>query len=356
MSPWQRIALDDPLDPGASTPEIIHVTGSAYERGLIHGQQASAKITENLRILDNVIAQHPEVPREQFDQLVETNRDFASTADPELTSAVRGLAKGSGLPESALWGLNLPAHFLLGRLALDCSQLLLTDERSETPLLAKTRDFHRSGAFKQSVLFSQFEDGTRSIACHTSGSLTWPGSGLTSAGVAYSTSGVWSERVTADPVLARSRWLLFNGEIVARQATTAHQFAQLSAAQPRAVGINLVTADATEGYAVELTSEEHSISRAEDGRLIRTNHYTTQSGEFGRLRATAEEYENTYRRERHLLRTTEESPVPWDLASVERLLDSAPICREAEPGSDNITEAASVADIGAGVLSVKVSR
>lgn len=355
MSVWHRITLNDALDPTASSAEIVHARGHAFDRGVIHGRHAAAKIRTNISILHRIIAQHPGVSRPDFDTLVTVNKRFATEQDPELADGVRGIARGSGLDEKDIWGLNLPAHFLLGRLSLECSQLFLGSDRATGPLLSKTRDFSATGAFKQTVLFSEYGDGSRSIAGHTSGSLTWPGSGITSAGLAYSTSGVWSERVAADPGHAESRWLLFNGEIISRGARSAREFARAAGEQPRAVGINLVVADLDEAYAVELTAEDARITPARHGRVIRTNHYETTDGEFGRIGPRPGEYENTYRREEFLRHSTDAHPEPWDLGRVRDLLESAPICREAEPGSESVSEYTSIADIASGAFVIKIN-
>ncbi|WP_261167267.1 C45 family peptidase [Microbacterium sp. Marseille-Q6965] len=353
MTAWQSIRLDDPVDPDASDADIVYAAGDARTRGRIHGTVAAKKIAANVALIDRIIADHPGFTRADFDELVARNRPFATAQDPDLAEIVAGIADGAGQPEDRIWGLNLPAHFLLGRIPQECSQLYLGPGRAEGSFLTKTRDFRDDRSFAQVAVVTDHGDGLRTIAGHTAGSVTWPGSGLTSHGVAYSTSGVWSDRVRADPARADSAWLLFNGDLIARTARSAREFAALADAQSRIVGINLVTADADAAYGVELTATASSIRAAEGGRLIRTNHYVTTEDEFGAIGPREAEYENTFRRERFLADETADEGAARELADVIRIMEAAPICREAEPGSGSVSEYTSVADITRGTFAIR---
>ncbi|WOF23439.1 C45 family autoproteolytic acyltransferase/hydrolase [Microbacterium betulae] len=355
MSSWKTLSVHDPIDAAASSADVVYATGDAVAQGEAHGRHAAEKIRANVALIDRIVADHPGIGRDEFDELVARNHAFATTQDPDLAPIVAGIAAGSGLPEKALWGLNLPAHFLLGRIAQECSQLYLGAPRATGAFLAKTRDFPADRAFAQVVVVSEHADGTRTIAGHTAGSVTWPGSGLTSHGVAYSTSGVWSDRVMADAARADAGWLLFNGDVIARTARSAREFAELAAAQSRLVGINLVAADPEEAFGVELTATEASIVPAADGRLIRTNHYATQTGEFGAIGPRESEYENTFRRERFLSGATDGASARRGLDDVLRIMESAPICREAEPASGSVSEYTSVADIASGAFAIRLA-
>jgi isopenicillin-N N-acyltransferase-like protein len=352
MGNWTTLSLEDPITPSASTDEVIYAVGRARERGLQHGRHAADKIRANLKLLDAIVADHPGISWEAIDSLIERNRPYAVVEDDELADMVAGIAEGAAIEPRLIWRLNLPAHFLLGRIPLDCSQLFIGPELTAGSFLAKTRDFKADRSFKQVAVVTGHADGSRTIAGHTAGSVTWPGSGLTSHGVAYSTSGVWSERVIVDAGRTDSGWLLFNGDLIARQARTARHFADLAAAQSRVVGINLVVADAHEAYGVELTANSASILPAAEGRLVRTNHYVTTDGEFGDIGPRTDEYASTYRRERFLEDATGKSEPVHGLHAVIDIMESAPICREAEAGSDAVSEYISVADITRGVFAI----
>jgi hypothetical protein len=352
MGNWTTLSLEGPITPAASTDEVVYAVGTPHERGILHGRHAADKIRANLKLLDAIVSDHPGISWEAIDALVERNRPYAISDDDELAGLVAGIAEGAAIEPRLIWRLNLPAHFLLGRIPLDCSQFFLGPEVAAGSFLAKTRDFKADRSFKQVAVVTGHADGTRTIAGHTAGSVTWPGSGLTSHGVAYSTSGVWSERVTVDAGRTDSGWLLFNGDVIARRARSAREFADLAAAQSRVVGINIVVADAREAYGVELTANSASILPAAKGRIVRTNHYVTTDGEFGDVGPRTDEYANTYRRERFLEDATGQSDTVPGLQGVIDIMESAPICREAEAGSDAVSEYTSVADITRGVFAI----
>ena len=352
MHDWTTVHVDDQVEPAASTADVIRVAGSPRTRGELHGYHAADKIRRNIDLLDALVADHPEADWSRLDALVESSLEFAAGQDPHLVDTIAGIADGADLDPRLVRRLNLPVHFLLGRIPLDCSQLYLGPGRAHGAYLTKTRDFPADRSFAQVLLHSEEEDGFRTVAGHSAGSVTWPGSGITSHGVAYSTSGVWSDRVVADPARIGHGWLLFNGEIVARHAQDAAHFARRAAAQSRLVGINLLVADISGALSVELTADDAAVREATDGSLVLTNHYPTTDGTFGELGPRADEYDNTFRRARFL----EESAAATtnaDLAAVARIMSSAPVCREAEPESVSVSEYTSIADVPGRALSIR---
>jgi predicted choloylglycine hydrolase len=298
MAGWIDASIAEPARTPAGGPDLIDVSGSPFEQGFRHGQLAASTIAGNIAVVDEKVARFTERQREVYRDILTRNETVFAERLPHLFEEVRGIAEGSGLQLPKLLELNLPAYFVVGAMQ-ECSQIVIGGERTAdgSTLLAKTRDLP-VGDVRNIVLRRAYPDGTRLVEGTVAGSVTWPGSGLNSHGVAMATSGVWSRRVAPDWSRAGHGWFLVNSHELLRQATSAKEFLALAERQPRFTGINLTVADPGAAYAVELTATTTHARSIADGHLAVANHY--QSPELAALTPTESEYPGSF----HRVRTT----------------------------------------------------
>jgi isopenicillin-N N-acyltransferase-like protein len=291
--------------------------------------------------------------RYDLEGILSANEAFAGREAPELLEEIEGIAESAGIAYRDLLILNLPLYIVGSHLPLDCSQILLQPPATAggNTYLAKTRDFVR-GNFAHVVTHRTYADGRELIEVNAAGSVTWPGSGLNSDGVAMSTSGVWSRRTPIDIDSAGKGWLLINVHLLLRESRSLAEFEDRLAAQPRLTGLNIVAADRSRGAALEATRDRVYRHEPEDGVLVRTNHYVAADAEW--LSPTREEYPHTYCRYEVARARLAAARGSWDLASLTRLVGSheedptGSLCRHLDRGSRADTVYASVASLADG--------
>lgn len=292
---WIDADISDVVLSPVDGPDLIDVSGEPYEQGLRHGRLAAATIAANLDVIDAKIRAFSDRQREIHQDILVRNTALFAAKLPDQHEEVQGIADGAGQPLERVLALNLPAFFVVGAMPLECSQIVIGPQRTSggETLVAKTRDLN-VGDVRNIVLRRQYPDGVRLVEGTVAGSITWPGSGLNSHGVAMSTSGVWSKRIKPGWNRADTGWFLVNSHDLLRRARTAKEFTELAEQQSRFTGINLAVADASESYAIELTASEALTRPGDDGYLVVTNHY--QAPEFSGLTPTPDEYTSTFHR------------------------------------------------------------
>jgi isopenicillin-N N-acyltransferase-like protein len=327
------------------------LTGSPRDQGFEHGRQARADIAANLDTVRRNLERYAAQGRGfDVDGLLARNQTFIERTSPEILDEISGIADGAGVPFADVLLLNVPI-FLAGQfLPQDCSQILLLPSVTEDgrTFHAKTRDFSHEGAFRQVVLHRHLPAGEDVIEVHTAGTITWPGSGINRAGVTISTSGVWSRRQTIDLERAGDAWFLINPHLLLRQSRSLNDVWEQLQAQPRLTGLNIVVSDGEHGAAFEATAENAYRHDAEDGVVVRTNHYLTP--EIRRLAPTPDEHPSSYHRY-EVATARARSVREWNFAQLAQLLgdhDGYPqrsICRHSEQGVGADTVYASIATL-----------
>ncbi len=334
-------------------PDVIEVSGSAYEQGRIHGQRARQAITANIKEIRRWMNEVSSRGRRwDHEGILSRNERFISRVSPEVLEEVRGIADGAGLSYRETLELNAPLFVAAAFLPLDCSQLLLRPPatRDGGTYLAKTRDLR---GWLDHVVLHRREAGGRELAeVHVAGSVTWPGSGVSSDGVAFSTSGCWSPRTIVDLDRADASWLLTNGHLLLRDSRMLDEFVAHLDAQPRMCPLNVVAADCRGGAAVEVTADRVYRSDAEGGVLIRTNHFLTP--EIRAQAPTPDENPSSYHRYAVATRKLRAGGEAWDLGAMITLLgdhEGYPqnsICRHSQNGEGSDTAYASITVLPAG--------
>jgi isopenicillin-N N-acyltransferase like protein len=337
----------------------IRLWGSPYRSGAIHGESAAAAIAQNLDFMDAAIAKVlKRIP--DYAARVEANVAFVRAAAPEVLEEIRGIADGARLPYRLVVMLNFPLFQVASFLGQECSQVLLLPGRSGSHvLLGKTRDASNA-PWRQIVLWHHYENGRTSLGVHAAGTITWPGSGINSNGVAISSSGVW-QRSGATPPMDPSRgWLLFNTQLLLRDCTSVDEVGYQLSTQPRLGSGVVVAVDSRTGAAFEATPTNVYRREPSDGMLIATNHFQTPA--LMPRSPTRSEYASTFARADRIEQVLRQLGRAWTRGDLLELLtdhvgfpqDS--ICRHAEHAGQSRTLYASVAQLPTGSFDVLLGQ
>ncbi|GAA2253782.1 peptidase C45 [Streptomyces ruber] len=260
----------------AEHPAFLDVSGTAAEQGVAHGRAARDLIAANIAAVRRDVTElcTGQPSRDRYEECLDANAGFVRAHDPEQYAELEGIAEGAGLPLRDVLALNLPAHMVLRWVPQECSQLIVGGDRADRgrTLLAKTRDM--AGHFAEHVVLRrQYPDGRRLVEVTVAGSVLWPGSGLNDAGLAMSTSGVWSVRTGVDWRASATGWILVNSHDLLRRSATADDFAAALRDQPRLSGLNIALADrAGRQLALEATAGDVVVRDSADHHVL-TNHY-----------------------------------------------------------------------------------
>jgi hypothetical protein len=259
-----------------SSPEsLIPLTGNARDQGLEHGRRARDAIHKNVEIAR--LALHRRFNSDsshESERLLRANEAYVERHAPELLEEIAGIAEGAGADYRDVLGLNLPVFLVWNFIPLDCSQIFVAPPATadSRTYLAKTRDVG-FGRLEHVVLHRAYRDGRETVEVSAAGSVTWPGSGLTSGGLAFSTSGVWSRRMAFSAGAVGSSWLLTNTSLLLRDSTSAADFVTRLRSQSRWSSMNLLVADDGSALAVEAMPDRVATAEPDRGVLVRTNHF-----------------------------------------------------------------------------------
>lgn len=346
----------------AAHPAFLDLSGTAAEQGFAHGRAARDLIVANIAAVGRDIAElcTDAASVARYEECLAANAEFVRTRDPEQYAELEGIAEGAGVPLRDVLALNLPAHMVLRWVPQECSQVIAGGEHSADgrTLLAKTRDM--SGHFVEHVVLRrQYPDGRRMVEVTVAGSVLWPGSGLNDAGVAMSTSGVWSVRTAVDWRASATGWILINSHDLLRHSSSAADFTDRLRDQPRLSGLNMALADRDgRRLALEVTARDITVRDAADHHVL-TNHYVCDA--TAPLAPQPEESPSSYHRssvaERALSAAGDMTPA--ELAGLLADHDGYPqnsLCRHPVDGKGAETTYASIAVLPEGAFYVTLGN
>ncbi|NLG86921.1 MAG: hypothetical protein GX489_06865 [Firmicutes bacterium] len=321
---------------------VIELTGTPYEQGVVHGRAAKDLIRCNLEVVRQRIGDRLE---SNVMKLLKENEAFVSQYQPELWQELQGLAEGSELPLEEIALINLPLYFVLGWLQQECSQFtkVLTDQNGNTHTVAvKTRDMGE-GPYEHVVLLRQYPNGLEMAEVGLAGIVTFPGSVLTSRGIAVTTSGVWCPRTPFDPAEVNKGEILPNSHLLAENISTIEDAPKYQEATPRLTGLNYVLASAGKAAGFEVTRDKATLFEPSD-TAVRTNHFL--SPEYSYLSPTVAEGPSSYSRFRRiteLLATAESVHDIWSIARDHEGYPQNCVCRHKDDtGKGSVTIYASL--------------
>lgn len=255
---------------------VINVSGTHFEMGVQHGQQAVSLRAHILTAMEARFAQlAADGADESFEALVTKTAQLLHTVDPATIDLMRGLAAGLDIPFELLLRYNLIA-FLRDALTTrpapseGCTTWAAAGAatRSGQPILAKNRDYNLEHLPLQVVARAEPAAGYRYTYVTSAGS---PGvfvAGLNEAGLALVDTHVSTPDVGPGlPTYALSMHILEEHHSV-RSALAYLQHT------PRLGRNNLLLADAGGDVALfELGHRHSAIVEADNGLLVNANHF-----------------------------------------------------------------------------------
>lgn len=272
----------------------INIKGSAYDQGKTQGELAKDLIKKNVETINEGIKRLKIQPKEYKD-LLKNNLTFYEKYEPEIVEELKGISDGSGIPLEEIHLINVPLFFVLKWLPQECTSILARGSATldGKTYLIKNRDMG-SEKVKHVVLNREYEDGRKITEVNGAGIITFPGSGMNNAGLAVSTSGVWSDKMDFDLERIKESHILLNMHIILEECETVDEAIDYLKNVKRMSGMNFILADKNKAVAVEATQDDIKVMEAEDGILVRSNHYI--SPELEHLNPGIEGYPSTYMR------------------------------------------------------------
>lgn len=126
---------------------VVEVSGSAFERGRVHGEQARERVARSLANYARLFGYYG-MPWDEAQRRSLPYRDVIGGFDADLLEEMEGIARGAGRPFSEILALNartevLPPSFLTGADAGECTAIAVTPAGSATggTLLAQNWDW-----------------------------------------------------------------------------------------------------------------------------------------------------------------------------------------------------------------------
>jgi len=276
------------------TPQrVVKVEGKPYEKGLQQGERVAEMIAGNVAAVRKSVVESG-LREERYRRVMEENLRYVGSVEPAMVEEMRGIADGGRIPFNDVALINIPAYFMLDIIPNECSSFLARGGATLDGLtyMAKNRDMRTD--VQQIVLERREADGSAIVETNGAGILTYPGMGISSRGLAVTTTGAWSKKIPVDMADSARTHLLINIHSILERCATVEEALDFLRKTRRMNGLNLLIADAKRAVAVEATRDRIVVEEAGGGTLVRTNHYTSE--ELRPLNPDAGEYPSTFKR------------------------------------------------------------
>ena len=319
------------------------VSGTPFERGVQQGQELSAAIRRNLETVHRKLEQE-KVDMEAYQRFVSRNLKFFQNSRPEMYEELQGIAQGSGLPLNDILLLNIHAYFLcesFRHITQECSMLCVRGKATADgcTYIIKNRDM--TMPLEQALIHHVYSDGLEIIEVGGAGILTYPAVGINSHGLAVTTTGFWSEKDPTRTERVEEADIFLNVRVLLTTCKTAAEAVEFCRTAPRMNGLNVIAADPSEAYLVEMTADEIYVEKDEgQGVLYRTNHLV--SGQLSHYNPPPENYPSTRKRYERITQMVEERYGSLRFQDLYRIMSdhvNEPncICRHPQEGAPGAT-------------------
>ena len=246
------------------------VSGTPFEQGVQQGQELSDAIRRNLASVHRKLEQE-KVDLQAYQAFVNQNLRFFQEQRPEMYEELQGIAQGSGLPLDDILLLNIPAYFLcesFRHITQECSMLCVRGQAAADgcTYIIKNRDMGMP--MEQALVRHIYPDGQEIIEVGGAGILTYPAVGINSHGLAVTTTGFWTEKDPTRIDRVEEADIFLNVRVLLSSCRTAAQAVEFCRTAPRMNGLNVIAADPTEAYVIEMTSDEIYVEKDEGIKVL----------------------------------------------------------------------------------------
>ncbi|WP_175637069.1 C45 family autoproteolytic acyltransferase/hydolase [Oceanobacillus sojae] len=275
----------------------LELDGSFYEQGKKHGEVLKAEIQKNIDRYKEALRQF-NLQKINYEKLVDDNFEFLKKNHPEYAEELQGLSDGSEIELDDILFINIPLYFILRWLPDECSSILARNKATADgkTYLIKNRDMG-NGWVEHAVIKRTLPNGKQLIEVSGAGMITFPGNVMNCDGLAISTSGVWSDKMSFDLNRVVDSHALINSRLIAENAANVDEAIDYIEKMPRMTGLNIVLADKEKAVSVEVTKDNLRVANEADDIIVRTNHY--EHPDLVQLNPNREEYKSTFfRKER----------------------------------------------------------
>lgn len=275
----------------------LELDGSFYEQGKKQGELLKMEIQKNVDRYKKALNQF-NLKKINYGKLVSDNFEFLKRNHPEYAEELQGLSHGSEIELDDILFINIPLFFILRWLPDECSSILARNQATADgkTYLIKNRDMG-NGWVEHAVIKRTLPNGKQLIEVSGAGMITFPGNVINCDGLAISTSGVWSDKMSFDLSRVIDSHALINSRLIAENASTVDEAIDYLERMPRMTGLNIVLADKEKAVSVEVTRDSLRVADKANDIIVRTNHY--EHPDLVNLNPEPIEYKSTfYRKER----------------------------------------------------------
>lgn len=270
------------------------VSGTPYEQGKQTGAQLKDVIWRNIASVHEKLSSS-KVDMAAYNSFVNKNLEFFVNERADMYEELKGISAGSGISLDEIILLNIPAYFMTDKfteITQECSMLCVRKDATADgcTYIIKNRDMGMP--MEQALIKRTYPDGTQIIEVSGAGTLTYPAVGMNSHGLAVTTTGFWSEKDPTRVERVSTADIFLNVRVLLTECRTAAQAVEFCRTAPRMNGLNVIVADKTEAYVMEMTADDIYVEKDEGrGVLYRTNHVVSEK--FEPLNPPAEQYPST---------------------------------------------------------------
>lgn len=247
--------------------------------------------------VDNVMIKlkRDNVDMASYEAFVAENVGFLEKHSPKLVEEMHGIADGSGVCFKDITLLNIPVYYMTEYFTQECSMLMVRGKATVDgcTYLAKNRDMRTY--IEQAVIKREASDGSSIIEVSGAGTISHPGCGMNSHGLAVATTGFWSKKAPPKLDEVDSAHIFVNIRFLLEECKTAKDVLEYLKTFPRMNGLNITAVDKNDAFVIETTRDGFHVDEDKgDGVLYRSNHYILPQNVH--MNRTFDEYQSTYKR------------------------------------------------------------
>lgn len=282
------------------TLPLIHLTGSAYDQGLQHGEALRERVRHNRDVYFERFAREVRLSREQV--IVRARHALATIerAGPAYADGMRGVAEASGLPLDEVAALNVRYEILYyqfgaNALADGCTSFAILPESSANGHLLIGENWDWIPQVRGALLHTVEPDGLETLT-FTEAGIVGGKLGLNSAGLGLAINGL----TTTDDDWARPVMPFHVRCYAVLRARSFDAAAEIIGGTPRACSGNFMLAQAPDrAIDLEAAPDALGVVPPTGGCVVHANHFE-RPDELGVVEPPDEKVPHTYHRQRRL--------------------------------------------------------